>query len=456
MMKNQTTTASQDLTPPGLVLRAGTGVVEVDLRGDPEPTDTGNTVGMLWLLWKERTFLFRAVCIGIVLSVVIAFLLPKRYTSTTRLMPPDHATGSGMEMLAALAGKGGPSLGALGGQLLGGMKTTGDLFVGILQSRTVKDDLISKFDLKKVYGTSRIENAREILGHQTAISQDRKSGIITIDVNDRSPERAANIAQQYVVELNQVVTGLNTSSAHKERVFLQERLDEVKQGLESAEKDFSQFASKNTALDIQEEGKAMLQASAALEGQIIAIQTELQGLRQLYTDNNIRVRATQARLNELQRQLQKISGDPDTPTGKQAADPASSYPSMRQLPLLGVSYADLYRRMKVQEVVFDTLTQQYELARVEEAKETPSVQVLDPADVPEQKSYPQRWIVVLAGMLLSLTFGVAWILGNHHWGVLDPTDPRKALAQEVFHSAKAMIPWAHKNGFRSGGGNGTH
>ena len=307
--------------------------------------------------------------------------------------------------------------------------------------------------MQKVYGTSRIENAREILAQHTNISQDRKSGIITIEVTDKSPQRAANLAQLYVAELNQVVTSLNTSSAHKERVFLAERLDEVKQSLESAENDFSQFASKNTAIDIQEQGKAMLQAGAALEGQLIATQTELEGLRQLYTDNNIRVRETQARLDELRRQLQKISGNAGAGSGKADDDPSSPYPSMRRLPLLGVRYADLYRRMKIQEAVFDTLTQQYELARVEEAKETPSVQVLDPADVPDQKSYPQRWIIVLVGTLMSFAFGVVWILGDQSWEVLDPTDPRKLLALEVFHTAKAVFPWARKNGFHAGDGN---
>jgi capsule polysaccharide export protein KpsE/RkpR len=454
MINDRTITESNDVTSPDRARRTGVDVTEVELHEHPVPTGSENTTEALRLLWTKRAFLFRAVCIGFVVAVVIALLVPKRYTSTTKLMPPDHGTGSGMEMIEALTGKGSPALGALGGQLLG-LKTTGDLFIGILQSRTVRDDLISKYDLKKVYGTSRMENAREILARQTDISQDRKSGIITIEVSDRSPQRAANIAQQYVVALNQVVTSLNTSSAHKERVFLEERLGEVKGSLESAEKDFSEFASKNTALDIQEQGKAMLQAGAALEGEIVATQTELQGLRQFYTDNNIRVRAAQARLTELQRQLQKISGNSDTEAGDVRDDPTAPYLSMRKLPLLGVSYADLYRRMKVQEAVFDTLTQQYELARVEEAKETPSVQVLDSADVPEQKSYPQRWMIVLAGILMSLVFGVVWILGNRQWEILNPTDPRKALAREVYHSAKEILPWAHKNGFRSGGENGA-
>jgi len=447
-MKDQSFTASRDL-----VRDAGPGSATVRLPGPGEPSTSEKVVDILWLLWGTRAFLVRAVCVGFVTACLIAFLVPKQYTSTTKLMPPDRDSSAGMEMLAALAGKGSSALATLGGQVLG-MKTTGDLFIGILQSRTVQDDLIGKFDLKKVYGVSRLKDARDDLSVRTEILQDRKSGIIAIAVTDRSPQRAAGLAQQYVVELNNVVTNLNTSSAHKERVFLQDRLDEVKQSLEAAENDFSQFASKNTTIDIQEQGKAMLQAGAALEGELIATQTELEGLRQIYTDNNVRVRATEARLEELRRQLEKISGGPDTSTSNSADDPDPSepYPSIRKLPLLGVNYADLYRRMKVQEAVFETLTQQYELARVKEAKETPTVQVLDSADVPEQKSSPHRWIIVLIGTFLSVSFAVVWIVGKHRWGALDPLDPRKALAQEALDTVRAIVPWARRNGFRSGGG----
>ena len=355
-----------------------------------------------------------------------------------------------MALLAGLAGKAGSAVGELGGQLLG-LKTTGDLFIGILQSRTVEDELIPDRTCGKFMAPA-LEDARKELRQHTNISRIAIAGSSPSRLLTESAERRES-RQLYVAELNQVVNDLNTSSAHKERVFLAERLDEVKQRLESAEKDFSQFASKNTAIDIQEQGKAMLQAGAALEGELIATQTELEGLRQLYTDNNIRVRETQARLDELRRQLQKISGNAGAGSGKADDDPSSPYPSMRRLPLLGVRYADLYRRMKIQEAVFDTLTQQYELARVEEAKETPSVQVLDPADVPDQKSYPQRWIIVLVGTLMSFAFGVVWILGDQSWEVLDPTDPRKLLALEVFHTAKAVFPWARKNGFHAGDGN---
>lgn len=355
-----------------------------------------------------------------------------------------------MAMLSALAGKAGSGLGAigaLGGEMLG-LRTTGDLFAGILQSQTVEDDLINKFELQKLYGERHIEDARKKLASRTAISVDRKSEIIEIDVTDRSPQRSAAMGAEYVAELNRVVTNLNTSSAHRERVFLENRLAQVRQDLETAEKNFSQFASKNTAIDIQEQGKAMIEAAATLEGQLIATQTELESLRQIYTDNNVRVRATQARVDELKLQLQKIGGKTESgvATADSDQDAESMYPSIRQLPLLGVGYADLYRRMKVQEAVFETLTQEYELAKVEEAKETPSVKVLDPPRVPDKKSFPPRTLIVAGCTLLGFAFGISWVLGTARWEEIDPQDPGKLLTQEVFHSVSSYLHWTARNG----------
>jgi uncharacterized protein involved in exopolysaccharide biosynthesis len=403
------------------------------------------------LIWGNRRFIFRATTAGVLLSTLIAFLIPKRFQTTARLMPPDQgSSGMGMAMMAAASGNVGSqlgsSLGSMAGDLLG-LRSSSDLFIGILQSRTVLDDVINKFDLKKVYSARRMEDAREDLSKNTSVSADRKSGIITIQVVDKSPVRAAAMAGEYVNELNQVVTLLNTSSAHRERVFLEDRLNQVKQDLETAEQNFSQFATKNTALDIPTQGKAMIEAAATLEGQLIAAQTELEGLKQVYADGNVRVRSTQARVDELRRQLEKNlgskSGDPGTGNGQNRQ---SLYPSIRELPALGVSYADLFRNTKIQEVVFQTLTQQYELAKVQEAKETPSVKVLDPPDVPEKKSFPPRLLIVALGAMLAIVGSVSWILGKQVWDQTDQEDPQKVFAQEVIHTVQARLPWVATNG----------
>src|SRR5208282_761028 len=264
----------------------------------------------------------------------------------------------------------------------------GALFVGILSSRTVRDRLIQQFDLRRVYGGSKIEDARERLAEHTSLSEDRKSGIITIGVSDHDPERAAAMAQAYVSELDRLVAEVSTSSARRERIFLDERLHDVKGDLDAAAKNFSEFASKNTAIDIPAQGKAMVEAAATLQGQLIAAQSELSGLQQVYTANNVRVRSLQARVNELRQQLDKLGG---------AKGDNSLYPSIRKLPILGVTYADLYRQTKIQETVYELLTQQYELAKVEEAKEIPAVKVLDAAIVPTRKSFPPRMVIVFLG-----------------------------------------------------------
>ena len=235
----------------------------------------------------------------------------------------------------------------LAGDLLG-IKSTGALFVGVLRSRTVEDRIVGRFDLRKTYGVSLLMQARQKLAEQTAIGEDRKSGIITITVTDRDPKRAAAMAAAYVEELNGLIAQLSTSSARRERVFLEDRLVAVKQDLESAEKDFSQFASSKGAIDITEQGKAMVEAAATLEGQMIAAQSELEGLKQIYTDNNVRVRAAQARIDELRQQLRRLGGKAGGNVQETAGNANSDapYPTLRQLPILGVPFADKLRRLE--------------------------------------------------------------------------------------------------------------
>ena len=336
-------------------------------------------------------------------------------------------------------------LGGVAGELLG-LKSTSDLLVGVLASRTVQDKLVDKFDLRKVYGDRRMEDARKELGSRTETSVDRKSQIITIAVTDKSPERAAAIAHAYVEELNRTLAEVSTSSARRERIFLEGRVQAVSEDLEASEKAFGQFASKNTAIDIKEQGRAMVDAAATLEGQLIAARSELEGLRQIYADGNVRVRSAEARVAELQTQLKKVGGTDQTPPPGNGAQGETMYPTIRQLPLLGVPYADLYRKTKVEEAVYETLTQEYELAKVEEAKEIPSVRVLDSPNVPERKSFPPRTLITLLGGAMAFACGLTWLFAFRMWEQTDPADPAKRLAQEVIHTVKAAIPWASRNG----------
>jgi len=440
--------------------------IEIPREVDPHgilplaPSDGANA--WMWLLWDRRWLVARAALWGLVVSTVIAFLIPKRFESTTRLMPPDSQSSSGMAMMAALAGGGvgGLGFGSLAGDLLG-IKSSGALFVDILGGRTVQDRLVDRFDLRRVYHERYWEDARKDLTKFTAISEDRKSGVITIAVTDHDAHRAAEMAQAYVEELDRLVAQVSTSSARRERIFIEQRLQGVKQGLDEASRQFSEYASKNTTIDISAQGKATVEAAARLEGELIAAQSELEGLEQIYSNSHVRVRAMRARVDELRAELHKIGGDVSDPPGDPhfTSDKNSNqeFPSIRQLPLLGVKWADLYRETKVQETVYELLTKQYELAKIQEAKEIPTVKVLDSANVPEKKSFPPRLLLMIIGVLLALSAITVWILGESIWQEMDPADSRKQLGREVIgrlrnYRAKwnAQRWWRESSGAPSG------
>jgi capsule polysaccharide export protein KpsE/RkpR len=422
---------------------------EQDLPIAHEPAGTpqagGNSVVYLRLLWERRGLLARFILCGLVVSTLLAFLIPVRFESTARLMPPDNSQSGGLAMAAAALSGSAGGLGGIATEMLG-LKNTSDIFVGILSSRTVQDKLIQEFDLMKVYRNSRMEDARSNLAQHTGIAVDRKSQIIAITVTDHDPKRAAAMGRAYVEELNRLVAELSTSSARRERIFLEERLQAVNKDLESAEKEFSQFSSKNTAIDIKEQGKAMVEAAALLQGQLIAAESEYEGLRQIYTDNNVRVRSVKARIDELRRQLEKLGGKGESATSASDEPGDSFYPSIRKLPLLGVTYADLYRRTRVQEAVFESLTREYELAKVQEVKEIPVVKVLDIPNIPDKKSFPPHLLIMLFGTALTFAVGVTWVFGKAAWDQTDSIDPRRVFAQEVFTTVRASIPKFAQNG----------
>ncbi|MGP8226800.1 MAG: lipopolysaccharide biosynthesis protein [Terracidiphilus sp.] len=289
-------------------------------------------------------------------------------------------------MLAGMGQAG--ALGMLAGDVLG-IKSTDALFVAVARSRTVEDGIIAHFDLQRVYRAHYIDQARKRLETNTEIADDKKSGIVTITVTDHDPIRARDMAQAYVELLDQTLRTASTSSARREREFLEGRLAAVKGELADATARLSRFSSDTNTIDIKEQGKSTVDVVAMLQGQLMAAQTQLRGLQEIYTDDNLRIMTLKARIAELQSQVAQVSG----------SQGVGGIPSLRQLPNLGANYNDLYRAVKTQETVFETLTQQYELAKVEEAKQIPSVKYLDLPVVPERKSGPSR-------MLLALTFPV--------------------------------------------------
>jgi capsule polysaccharide export protein KpsE/RkpR len=401
------------------------------------------------LLWEHRRTLSRVLTISLLVSLGIAFALPKRYRSIASIMPPDQQNSSAM-LLAALTSHA-PSLGSLGGlasSLMGGHSSTA-LFESFLHSGTVSGHLIDRFDLQHVYHNRyRIDTAKH-LARCTKITDDKKSGVITIEVDDTNPVRARDIAQGYLDELNKLVMQTNTSSAHRERVFIEQRLHAVQADLERAQIELSEFSSKNSTIDVGAQTRAMVDAGARVQAELLIEQSGLESLRQMYGDDNLRVREAEARIATLQRGLDKMTGssaplpaaaaNADGTPSESGDDKGELYPPLRQLPRLAVPYADLYRRVKIQEAAYELLTQQYELARIEEARDVPAVSVIDPPGIPEKKYFPPRLFLALLLTLLSFSAAAALILMRDRWSKLDSGDPRKALAADVVPVVRARI-----------------
>jgi capsule polysaccharide export protein KpsE/RkpR len=405
-----------------------------------------NWVGNLAVLWDRRRMLGRVAAASAAVSLVLAFVIPKQYESTARLMPPENSS-SGTAMLAALAGRslgGLDSLGALAAGFLGAHGNSA-LYVSLLRSGTVTGDLIEHFGLQHVYHKRyRVDTAKYLVRH-TEITEDKKSGVITLTVSDRDPKRARDLAQGYLDELNLLLNRTSTSSAHRERAFIERRLMTVKKDLEAAQQALSSFSSTHSTVDIHEQMRAMVDAGAKVEGELIATQGELDSLRQIYGEGNIRVRAAQARIVNLKQELAKMSGTSaplatgnDTASGS-TPDSDALYPPLRQLPRLAVPYADLYRTVKVQEAVFELLTQQYEIARIQEAKDIPVVSVIDSPAIPEKKSFPPRLLLILLLTLATTGGTAAGMVSAARWGLVDRSDPRRLLADAILTDVQAGL-----------------
>jgi capsule polysaccharide export protein KpsE/RkpR len=366
----------------------------------------------------------------------------------------------GAALLATLVGHSGSSLGSLGalaGGFLGGGGNTA-LFIDLLRSGTVTGHLVDRFQLQRLYHKRCRVDAAKKLAHRTAIVDDKKSGVITLTVTDTDPMRARDIAESYLDELNLLVNRTNTSSAHQERMFIEARLRGVQADLSKAQENLSDFSSTHATIDIKEQTWALVDAASRLQSQLIVEHSGLDSLRKIYGDDNVRGRSTEARAAYLQREIAKIGGSSKAlPAGDTAkatgVDNASSqddeaYPPLRQLPRLAVPFADLYRKVRVQETVYEVLTQQYEIARIQEAKDVPVVSVIDVPGVPEKKPFPPRLILAVAGSMLSVVMVSGLLLIRRRWSLVPMQDPAKLLLQRIQEtlpfSVAALRSWSQK------------
>jgi tyrosine-protein kinase Etk/Wzc len=354
------------------------------------------------------------------IAAAVAFVLPNVYTATAVIMPPQQPQTA----VSGLLGQLGP-LAAVAGKDIG-LKSPSDLYVGLLSGRTIADHLIDRFRLKTLYEAKTMTDARSKFHNHTRTSSGKDS-LIRIEVDDEDPQRAADIANAFVVELNTQNTAFGTTEAVQRRIFLEKQLADVRSNLASAEETMKKTQTRTGILQVEAQTSVAIASIAQLKAQITAGEVGLQRLSMGATAQNPEVLRIEAELDALRSQLKKAESAP-----RAAGDPMLAPNAM---PGAGLEYLRSLRELKYQEFLFEMLSKQYEAARIDENKIAPALQLVDAAVPPDKKSGPHRGLMILFGAVAGLMMSCIGIYVLN--GTRDPGTREKLrlLNHRLFHPA---------------------
>lgn len=324
-----------------------------------------------------------------VLSTAIAFAIPPSYVATTTLLPPQQAQSGAAALLSQLGGAAGMVANATG------MKSPSELYMGILKSRTIGDELVKKKGLLAVYETQSVEKAREELKERTVISSG-KEGLITIAVEDHDKTRAAQIANAYVESLIEVTRVLALTEAAQRRLFFEKQLEATKNNLAAAELAMKRGLDTKGVISVDADSRTMVETTAKLRARISAKEVELHAMQSFVTENNNEFKRSQAELASLRRELATLEN------GSGASDQIAAGDNKP-----GLENIKLLRDVKYQQMLYEMLAKQFEVARLDEARENSVIQVLDPAVAPERKAKPRRSTIILASTAFAFAAALA-------------------------------------------------
>lgn len=350
-----------------------------------------------WRVLVKRRLMIGILIGGtIVTSLLVTLFLPKWYATTTQILPPQSE--GGLDMISRLPSE---ISGLTGGFL--GVKSTGDLWVGILNSQRILDSVIERFGLRERYGVSTIEDARMGLKRVVRIDKAKKGEIISITVEEKDPKMAADIANAFVEELDRVNRSLAMTAGQRTRTFVETRLREAKEALNRTEEEVRSFQDRNGAVKLDDQSKAIIQAIGAVKGQLMAKEVELQTFLSFATLNNPQAELLKSEIEGLRERLNELE-EGKNPSG--GPSPKDIFIPTTRIPSLSLQYVRLLREAKIQETLYGLLTQQYEMARIQEAKDSPTIQALDIAKVPEKRSWPKRGVIVLLSMVSAIPLSI--------------------------------------------------
>jgi len=386
----------------------------------PVEEDEINLLELVRVIVRRKRTIITLCVVAALLSVAYSLTLPNIYTATAKILPPQKESGGGLSALLSQAG----GLAGLAGGMGGGIGGSSDLYIGIIKSRSVADAVIKRLDLRKEYKAKTPDEARKALASAVKV-QAGKDGIISVSSDNKDPQKAALLVNTLVEELGRRSVQLNLSKAGTERVFLEKRLEVVKVDLKKAEDDLRRFAEQNRAIKVDAQATASIQGIAHLKAEIVTKEVQLESLRSFQTDESPEIKALRAGIARLKGQLGAMAG-----SGRSS----DAILSVGSVPNLGLEYARRMREQKIQETIFEQLTKQYEVAKLNEAKDSSSLQVLDEAVAPAQKSKPKRSLIVLLSTVTAFFIGIFWVFIQEYFGKMSSED--RAIWQDIKNSCR--------------------
>ena len=357
--------------------------------------DEISLLDLLIVLAERKHLILWTTAIFAILAIIISLVLPKRYTATVILLPPQQSSSMGTGLAAQLGSLGG--MAALAGGSLG-LKNPNDMYVAMLRSRTVEDAMVHDFGLMQEYHAKYPSDARKTFETNTTVNGNGKDGLIHISVEDRNPNRAAELANGYVDQYRRLSEHLAITEASQRRLFFEQQLVQAKDSLANAEEALKETEQKTGLIQLDSQARALIESAAALRAQIAAKEVQIQSMRTFATSENSELVQAQQELEGLRVQLAKLGGSADIDAGLMMPK--------GQVPAAGLEYVRKLRDVKYNETIFDILARQFEIAKLDEAKQGAVVQVVDAAIPPDRRSFPRRALIVIGATAGGFLFGV--------------------------------------------------
>lgn len=333
------------------------------------------------------------------IAIAISFAFPDIYRANTKVLPPQQGQSGAAALLAQLGGVAANVAGAAG------IKNPGDVYLAMLRSRRIADKLVAQYDLKKRYDTESDEKARRMLAERSMIASG-KDGLITVEVEDEDPKVAAQLANAYINELISLTKVLAVTEASQRRVFFEQQLEATKNNLIRSELTLKRQLDSHGVISVDGESRAMVETVGKMRAQISAKEIELGSMKAFVTESNTAYKRANQELSSLRAELAKLeNGRPGT-----AASPNSN-----QAPQVGLKNIQVLRDVRYHQMLYELLAKQYEAARLDEAKDSGTIQVLDLAMEPERKSKPKRVFIGIIAGIITLFATIAWAFSVQHY-----------------------------------------